>query len=194
MEPSGETTRREKGRFSQVNKMKRARRSEAGCLVVVVFLGLGHVLAAQTNSSQDTVAGRQGEVIHGPVPGEAPVELPSVTRQELWDQDRVPQTVRDRLRAFQLKREEYLKQQSELARKLRGATDTDREHIREMIKEQRQVWLEEARKIREQARERLEELKDELPRHKELLDAARDKARERAREAVEQARERRGTD
>jgi hypothetical protein len=159
-----------------------------------MFVLGANILEAQTNSSQAKAAGRGGEVVHGSVPVGAPVELPAVTRHELWDQDRVPQTVRERLREFQQKREEYLKQQSELARKLRGATDTDREQIRELIKEQRQVWLEEARKIREQARERLEELRDELPRHRELLDAARDKSRERAREAAEQARERRGTD
>jgi hypothetical protein len=103
-------------------------------------------------------------------------------------------TIRERLQEFHQKREEYLRQQRELTRRLRGASEDDLEEIRARIREQRQAWLEEANRIREQARERVQQLREELPRHQEMIDAARERARERVEEARERALERRGLD
>lgn len=102
------------------------------------------------------------------------------------------ETLRERLRSFEAKREEYLAKQLELVRQMRESADPEaRTRLREQLREQRQDWLEEARKFREQARVRLQEMKRELSNHSEVIEAAREQVRERVQEQV---RERRGTD
>jgi hypothetical protein len=127
-----------------------------------------------------------------PPPTSSPVDsaLPTAAapRPERPEQQRLPQDLRDRVQQFERVREAYLTEQRELQRRLRGATDADRERIRELIKERRVAWLEQFRTFRQEARERLTELRDALPSHREALDAARDAARQK----VEESRERRG--
>jgi hypothetical protein len=128
------------------------------------------------------------------VPGGTPVlsvdGLTSVARPDRPERMSLPQDIRDRVQSFERRREAYLAEQKELARQLRGASDEDRQRIRDLIRDRREAWLEEAKKFREEARKRLDELKRELPRYQEALDAAR----ERATDAVKEARKRRGSD
>ena len=149
--------------------------------------------AAGAGGNKETAQERVGQVLDSE-PREGP-ERPSVSeRPELPVGEGISLTIRERLQEFHQKREEYLQQQRELARQLRGASQDDLEAIRARIREQRQAWLEEANRIREQARERVQQLREELPRHQEMIDAARERARERVEEARERALERRGLD
>lgn len=163
--------------------------------VITLVLAAGlleAVVLAQTTTNPPAVIdpNRVGRVLQPPVSSTADVSpIPSaVNRPERAEQQRLPQDVRDRLQQFERVREAYLTEQRELQRRLRGASDTDRNQIRELIRERRTAWLEQFRTFRQEARERLTELRDALPSHREALDAARDAARQKA----EEARERRG--
>jgi chromosome segregation ATPase len=154
------------------------------------------VTGAQAAASEAPVPEpeRRGQELAPPDRG-GPPDGVTTSRPDWAQLEGLPQTIRERLQEFHEKREEYLRLQRELRRELMGgATDADREQIRERIREQREMFFEEARKIREQARERMQELLDELPRHREMLEAARERAREQIEEARERIRERRGTD
>jgi Skp family chaperone for outer membrane proteins len=150
------------------------------------------VVLAQTTTNPPVVidSSRLGRVLQTPVSSavDASPITSAVNRPERVEQQRLPQDIRDRLQQFERVREAYLTEQRELQRRLRGATDADRDQIRELIRERRAAWLEQFRTFRQEARERLTELRDALPSHREALDAARDSARQKA----EEARERRG--
>ncbi len=163
--------------------------------VVAAALAVGFVEAvtlAQTTTNPPIVIdpSRLSRVLQPPsITTDGNLASPTTTaRPERVEQQRLPQDVRDRLQQFEKVREAYLAEQRELQRRLRGATDADRERIRELIRERRAAWLEQFRTFRQEARERLTELRDTLPSHREALDAARDAARQKA----EEARERRG--
>jgi hypothetical protein len=177
-------------RVSRVKKKMMHSRgtSLAGLLVGCLIAG-----PAWTQTLTNTVpaADRNGRVL-----GSSPVSSPSSVasgsvRPERPEQQRLPLDLRERLASFEKVREAYLAEQRELIRKLRGATDADRDQIRELIKTRREAWLEQARQFREEARDRLTELKNgALQSHKEALDAAR----ENARDKLKDARDRRGSD
>ena len=171
------------------NKMNRVRQT-------IVALGLSAglleaVVLAQPTTNPPVVvdSSRLGRVLQPPLSATSDGALSSVApRPERVEQQRLPQDVQDRLKQFERVREAYLTEQRELQRRLRGATDADRDRIRELIRERRAAWLEQFRTFRQEARERLTELRDALPGHREALDAARDAARQKA----EETRERRG--
>jgi hypothetical protein len=162
-------------------------------------LAAGYLMVAlppargQTNPPAETTVDRSGTLLLSPT-RDSSLGLTTGASPELWDKTDLPLTIRERLRQFEQQREAYLKEQRDLMRKLQGASDEDRERIRELIRERRLAWLEQARAFREQARERMQELRGELPRHAEVLDAAREQLQNRAQEAAERARDRRGTD
>ena len=162
-------------------------------LALILLMGLlRSQVSAQTDTNAPTVtdATRLSRVLQPPADSSTDsLVSPSATvRPERPEQQRLPQDIRDRLEQFERVRAAYLAEQRELQRRLRGATDADRDQIREQIRERRAAWLEQFRAFRQEARERLTELRDALPGHREALDAARDNARQKA----EEARERRG--
>lgn len=162
----------------------------------MALLGAQGIILAQPVPQENPAVHRKGEVLgtkaqQGSLAG-GPAERPELP-------ETMPQAVKDRLRQFESKREQYLAQQLELMHRLNKVSDADRAQLREQLKEQRQAWLEEAKKIREQARARLQEMKRELSNHGEVLEAAREQVREQVRDKVreqirDQTRERRGTD
>jgi hypothetical protein len=158
----------------------------AGCLIGTA----ARSQTTNTDSVPDSSADRSGRVLQTPGVTEVNSAAPSVARPERPEQQLLPLDLRQRVANFEAVRETYLAEQRELLRKLQGATEEDREKIRELIKSRREVWLEQARRFREEAKERMAELKNALPSHKEALEAARDNAREK----LQDARERRGTD
>jgi hypothetical protein len=157
----------------------------AGGLIAVAARG-----QTTTNPAPAATAERDGRVLPSGTFRAPESMAPTAARPERPEQQRLPQDLRDRLASFEKVREAYLTEQRELLRKLRGATDEDRDRIRELIKSRREAWLEQARRFREEAKERMAELRDALPSHKEALEAARDNAREK----LQDARDRRGTD
>jgi hypothetical protein len=160
--------------------------------VVTLAAGTGSVQAqSQDEGEQDQT--RERQVLYPPA-REGSLSGPAVDRPKASENADLPAMIRERLRVFEQKREAYLAEQLKVLRQLRGATDAERAQLREQLREQRQAWLEEARKVREQARIRLQEMKRELANHSEVIEAARERAREQAREGAQNARERRGTD
>jgi hypothetical protein len=158
----------------------------AGCLLAVVA-------RSQTLTNTTPVAGsdRNGRVLRPANVLDPAVTGPTAVRPERPEQQRLPLDLRERVASFEKVREAYLAEQRELLRRLRGASEEDRDRIRELIKSRRDAWLEQARQFRQEARERLAELRSgALQSHKEALDAARDSAREK----LQDARDRRGSD
>jgi len=89
----------------------------------------------------------------------------------------LPAEVKSRVVRFESFRETYLARQEELLRKLRGATDADRDQIRRQLQQLREDWLDRARAFREEARTRMRELRDtELPKYREALTDAKEGA------------------
>jgi septal ring factor EnvC (AmiA/AmiB activator) len=170
-------------------------------ILLRAVVGLGCLLEVAGSLRAQSVTNTPPPIVRAP-PNEAEVVLPgSSTITSLQDAVNpsqharperlaIPAEVRQRLIEFERVREAYLARQKDLLRRLRGATDSDRQKIREQLREQRDTWLEQARQFRDLAQRRVEELKLELPSHQELLD----RARERAREAAKDARDRRGSD
>ena len=82
--------------------------------------------------------------------------------------------VKERLRKFEREREAYLQKQRELEKRLKGATEQERERIRELIKDRRIAWEEQHKQLQADLRDRLRDLKrtaisdalDETPRTK----------------------------
>ena len=157
-----------------------------------IALGLS-LMAQGTNPATSVVSDRDGQVI-APVNAGATDSLDPAA--SAFHRNDLGATIRERLQSFEQLRKAYLERQRTLTQKLRGASEDERDMIRQQLRETRQQWLDQARQLREQARERLQELKERLPNHGEILDAAREQAREQVREGLEAARERarRGTD
>jgi len=103
-------------------------------------------------------------------------------RAERAEYPRVSPEVRDKLREFKEQRDRYLMEQQELIKRFKGATEEERERIRNLLKDKRREWLERSRNIREDARRRLRDIIQELPKHREALEAARESAREEVKE------------
>ena len=123
-------------------------------------------------------------------------------RLQLMDRLRASEQIREKLQDFEEQREAYLQAQQQLMRRLRGATEADREKLREMIQANRREWLDLAEQTRQQARDRVQQLREQLPSVREVMEAAREQAREQAqdqareqvRDAVNAVRDRRGND
>jgi hypothetical protein len=124
---------------------------------------------------------------------QAPLNLsPSVdVRPVRPERDPLPPLVEDRVKSFDLYRNEYIKQQEQILKRTKGTTDRDRKMLRERLnRELRERWLEQSAAMREELRERRKALQDRLPSHRELLE----NAREQSRDALRDQRERRGLD
>jgi hypothetical protein len=158
-----------------------------GCGMLAAGLVWSGVVLGQ--EGEVGVAEREGQVVATQSEG---LGMPSEVALGV----RLSEQLRERVRNFEQLRLRFLEQQRELTQQMKGASASEREKIRQQIRENRQEWVEQARQVRERARERVEELKESLPRHGDLLEAARERARERARDGVQGAQERgrRGTD
>lgn len=103
------------------------------------------------------------------------------------DRQRLSPEIKERIRRFEIIRDNYLKEQASLRKKLTGAaTEEERERIRFLIQDRRNAWINQARRLREEAQERLRELPRLLPSMPEVLDEAKRNARD--------VRKRRGQD
>jgi hypothetical protein len=149
---------------------------------------LGISLLAVNSFAQDTRGTGPNGPVSGPLPPvrvgdeqvgkviRPPVVRPDMPvrpdRPERPERPPLPPELKALLEKFETAREEYLKEQAELFKQLRGATEADREAIRAQIKEKREIWIEKTKEVREEIRKRLEELKDKLPTRREILDNA----------------------
>jgi hypothetical protein len=98
--------------------------------------------------------------------------------------------VNEKLQSFQRVREAYLKQQEEIRKQMKNATDADREKVRQQLKDLRERWLEQSRSYQQELRDRQRELLSRLPSHREVIE----NSREKVRETIRDRRDRRGVD
>src|SRR5260221_1025893 len=102
-------------------------------------------------------------------------------RDLIRDLKNAPAPVKQLILSFDATRDKFLAEQAELRRKLKGATEEQREKIREQLQDNRAAFLAELKTFRQDLRKDLQSLKGEIS-HQEfrrILDAARDAARER---------------
>ena len=173
--------------------MKRLKQLKWAGVLGVCLLAWNCPAQVLTNAAPKILPERLGRILE-PLTvsslAEPVVVRPSTPERPMLDDD-----IKVRLQRFELLREKYLADERELKRRLRAATDDqDRQRIRESIKERREAWLDLARSFREQARERLVDLKDMLPQHREVLDAARESAQQGGQSLLNSAHSRRGAE
>lgn len=154
-------------------------------VLAVGWLAWVPVASGQTadtnNVAPSTAVTGGGQVV---LPGSGAItEISSATplTQTRPERLNLPQEVRQRILEFEKMRETYLAQQKELLRKLKGSTEEDRQSIRDQLRDQREAWLEKARRFRDEAQQRMEELKAQLPDHAEALAPAKERAAEAAK-------------
>ena len=109
-------------------------------------------------------------------------------RANRTDYPRLSPEVKRRLLEFKRQRDLYLKEQEALIKMFKGATDAERDRIRERLRDRRLEWLERSRSYRQTARERVQDLLRELPKHQEALEAARDSIQDEVRDVRERPR------
>jgi ABC-type transporter Mla subunit MlaD len=90
------------------------------------------------------------------------VDVLAALRPPRPERPTLPPDVSERLKQFRSAAEAYLKQREELEKQLRGATEQQRQIIRERLKENLQKWREQARQFQDQAKDRSRELKRDL--------------------------------
>jgi len=126
-------------------------RLRIGLWAVFTAISVGHgLLQAQPSPPENSTQQRRGEALRIEKP-QSSLSGPTVSRPELPAS--MPQVIRDRLLEFEQRREQYLAQQLELVHQLNKVSDAERAQLREQLREQRQAWLEEAKKF-ENRRER----------------------------------------
>lgn len=132
-------------------------------------------------SPDDTIDDRDGRILSSDQVEELvdpSPQVPSDFRPPRPEYRKIPPELAAKLREFNVLREKFLKEQEGLIRKYKGATEKDRDLIRQRLQLRREEWLERSRSMKEDSRERLRDLIRELPKHREALEAARDAVRE----------------
>jgi len=79
-------------------------------------------------------------------------------------------------------RHAYHDRQKDLLKQAKGATDEEKEAIRDQLKDNRESFLDRTQNLRREVHKRVHELRDKLKDRKEVIDAARDENRDETRE------------
>jgi len=88
----------------------------------------------------------------------SPTSTDSTRPSNLAARSALSPEVKERLRKFEREREAYLQKQRELEKRLKGATEQERERIRELIKDRRAVWEEQHRQSQAELKDRMREI------------------------------------
>ena len=88
----------------------------------------------------------------------SPTSTDSARPSNLAARSALSPEVKERLRNFEREREAYLQKQRELEKRLRGATEQERERIRELIKDRRAAWEEQHRQLQVEMKDRAREM------------------------------------
>jgi len=129
--------------------------------------------SAQTNNAppaQPPIANRP-VVIAPTAPPERANLPPRPERPTAPGQPPPAQEVKDLVRDFQSARQAFLKQQQDLQRQLKTATDEQRSLIREQLKENLQQWLEQQKAQIQELREQAKDIKNNVPALRDVIDA-----------------------
>jgi gas vesicle protein len=127
---------------------------------------------AQTNTARPAIANRPVVVAPTIPPGRANLP-PRPERPPVPGRPAPAQDVKDLVRDFQSARQAFLKQQQELQRQLKTATDEQRALIREQLKENLQQWLEQQKAQIQELREQAKEIKNNVPALRDVIDSGR---------------------
>ena len=148
-------------------------------VVAGAWLGISLPLLAQddrtsitTTKTEPTRDATTSRVISSPEVKEnlSPTATDQTRPSNLAGRTALSTDVRERLRAFERAREMYLRRQRELEKRLKGATEEEREKIREQLKDRRTAWLEQHRQFKSDLRDRVRELRRELPALRDAID------------------------
>jgi len=88
----------------------------------------------------------------------SPTSTDSTRPSNLAARSALSPEVKERLRNFEREREAYLQRQRELEKRLKGATEQERERIRELIKDRRAAWEEQHRQSQAELKDRMREI------------------------------------
>lgn len=149
--------------------------------VVLLILGLAAAVAA----------GREPNVVR---PSELhnehlTIDSPSGVRPGRPDQDipqivlkHAPDALKKMVNRLHEARHAYQGRQKDLLKEAKGATDEEKEAIRDQLKENRENFLDRTQNLRREVHKRVHELRDKLKDRREVIDAARDENRDDTRE------------
>ena len=134
---------------------------------------LSSAAMAQTNPSlpaQPTISDRS--VVVPPTPSPDRPSIPSRPERPVAPGKPAPsKDVKDLVKDFQTARESFRKQQIELNRQLKTASDEQRALIRQQIQENLDQWREEQRARVEDLRQQAQQMKDEVRGLKDVIDS-----------------------
>jgi hypothetical protein len=152
----------------------------------IVWLGaLSAALLAVPAAGQTNADPAQPSIQNRPVvvPPVAPPERPSLPprpeRPGVPGQPVPAQEVKDLVRDFQSAREAFLKQQRDLQRQLKTATEEQRALIREQLKENLQQWLEQQKAQIQDLREQARDIKNNVPALRDVIESGKGEGRGR---------------
>jgi gas vesicle protein len=89
------------------------------------------------------------------------------------------ETLRDLVKDFQSARQAYLKQQRSLLDQLKQSSAEEREAIRQQLKENLQMWLEEQKLHIQELRDQARDIRNNVPAIGDVIDAAKGEGRGR---------------
>jgi hypothetical protein len=134
---------------------------------------LAAAASAQTNNApaaQPPIANRPVVVAPTRIPERANLP-PRPERPAVPGQPPAAQDVKDLVRDYQSARQAFLKQQQDLQRQLKTATDEQRALIREQLKENLQQWLEQQKAQIQELREQAKDIKNSVPALRDVIDS-----------------------
>ena len=135
-------------------------------------------LVAQTNPVNSTLPVRDGQVLlpDRPTATDPANATASSLRPPRPERPDLPPPVLTPVERFKREARVYLDREEALRKALLGASDRDRDAIRQRIKVLREQWAERARELRKEFKERRDELADRMPDRQELFNSIRDNA------------------
>jgi hypothetical protein len=121
---------------------------------------LGGKLNAQESSASDSQSVATSGALTLPIPGVGSAGTPGdkLLRPPRPDKVVVPEDVKSRLEQFKVVRETFLANQKDLTRKLKDATQEERDQIREQIQLQKQQFKARAKELAQQVKESVRDL------------------------------------
>jgi DNA repair exonuclease SbcCD ATPase subunit len=142
-----------------------------GAVILVASAAFAQTNVANTAAQPE----REGQVVTTESPAATDSGNTSTVnnRPDRTERKNLPPEVIALIHNFKEARERYLARQEALKKKLEGATDKERDAVREQIKELRAQWEELAKEKRKEFKERQAELADKLSEYRELLNEVR---------------------
>jgi hypothetical protein len=146
------------GSFGE-KSMERIKKFITLLVALLAWLSVGK-LNAQESSAADSQSSATSGALTLPIPvvGSAGTLGDKLLRPPRPDKVVVPEDVKSRLEQFKVVRETFLANQKDLTRKLKDATQEERDQIREQIQLQKQQFKARAKELAQQVKESVRDL------------------------------------